>query len=457
MGRTAVVHPKGPVEDVFEMYAPSLIRSLYHFNRCMVCLGSRESPFGKSARAIFGCYYRSTVSLVCIMSFVLTSYFGSLSLGERVGMSGWVSSIFLSVAMILIVASARLFSLRGAEFESLLYELEHKAIYDLHHFNKVKLNVNHAHHGLVVATLNHVTTTSLSNLDLIHGGEEKEDSVLSDLEKGDEEQGSLPEYEVAAIFFSPLNFVLYVVFPSSMVGFLLLLVLSLTEKVAALRVMFMISAVTWLFIAIGEFNYGAFMFFRWINVAVHSIECWGYSTVDLIDKSTYSGPFQESKILNFRARLDALHDLHSVPVSFLNQKLSLPLSLLLLGMVSTFCCSIATLYEPGYKNIHTGSVIMVLYSLVIIVACLFVSGQITEVYTLARETIKRPRVIAALKPLVGTVEEVDMLIKYYFLDTDMGFKLLGKQHSHYGSMGVLITLFVGLMFSFGPSIALAMT
>lgn len=280
---------------------------------------------------------------------------------------------------------------------------------------------------------------------------------MSNPEKDEEEQGALPEYEAAALFYSPLNFLLYGVFPSPIIAFVIFLVISLTEINAAIKVTTLTSAITWLCITIGECMYGFFILFRWINIATHSIECWSYSIVDLIDKSTYSGPFQESRILNFRARLDALHDLHSVPISFLNQKLSLPLSLLLLGMVSTFCSTIAALYEPGYKDIHIGAVITLLYSLVIIVACLFVSGQITEVYTLARETIKRPRVIAALKPLVGTVEEVDMLIKYYFLDTDMGFKLLGNQHSHYGSMGVLITIFVGLMFSFGPSIALAMT
>ena len=62
----------------------------------------------------------------------------------------------------------------------------------------------------------------------------------------------------------------------------------------------------------------------------------------------------------------------------------------------------------------------------------------------------------ALKSLLGDCELADMFMKFYFFEESPGLKLLGSTFSHYSSLGVMMTIFVGLTFSFGPSIAEAM-
>lgn len=465
MKNAARVHPSN-IDDNFAVYASPFVRHSFAVGRVLAGWSSREDPTGgDSVMGMTGRLYRSSLVTIIIVSaiLILVVWSDDAELFDNEAIR--VTSILFLISMVLVTTAFRLSSCRGAMYESLLYELEHKAINDLKHFRKTKERMNHAHHGLILSTKDYVMTTSLSNLDMIHGYGDKDDAVgtVDSMEKGGDEdvfevRRGLGEESSMRDFYAPLQLPSYICWSGCLVAIVILISLGTDLRYTPeVRFGFLIVGICFIFFGFGEIMYGFISLVRWINVATHSIECWGYSVVELVDRSSCDGAVSEAQMLNFRAKLDALHDMHAVPLAFLNQKMSTAASTAILGCLVTAMNNIANLYVPGYSSgYYSSQIIMTVYMLSLAAGLVFYCGQITEAFGLARETIKRPRVIAALKPLLGSDEQVEILLKHYFLDERMGFKLLGTIFSHYTSLGVLMTLFVGILFSFGPSIAEAM-
>ena len=321
---TARVHPGGNIGDHFASFASPFVRNSFSYCRIAAGWSILEDPTGRgSLLGLIGRWYRFMLPIITFGCAVLIT---SVYVADRGGAYRAANLIWL-VSMLFCVVSVRLASFRGAMYEALLYELEHKAINDLQHFRKVKQKTNHAHHGLVLSTKGYLTTTSLSNLDDM-------DSAADDLEKGGGEDvvgvvGAQDEESLMKEFFGPLNIPTYIGCTSALVGIMTRFTTASDPSLPSeVRALMLVLGVCFILFFFGEGVYGFILILRWINVAIHGIECWGYSVVELVDKSTSPGGVSESHMLGFRAKLDALHDMHAVPLAFLNQKMSTAISLL---------------------------------------------------------------------------------------------------------------------------------
>lgn len=202
-----------------------------------------------------------------------------------------------------------------------------------------------------------------------------------------------------------------------------------------------------------EFFYALFFLLAWIRICHQSIERWHDHVIEAIEglrdpaDNSIDNSARHSIILE--RKLDNLHDRVAVIINVLNQEFSVVVSFLLLGVLFT-AFSFASL--AVYSGI-LGMVFIVIFSILIFIFVLYVSGDITQRFIQARESFRRPSVLFALRSHFNdSWEEAVIFAKAYLFDDAMGFQLMGMPFSHTTALGFFITLSVGTLFTFGPTL-----
>lgn len=435
------------IYDCFDAHAPISLKAIIHYTVYFGC--GRYVPNSEWGRRLRYLWRIIVHGALCIASIIGTSSLSKYSTQSQ------LAYILIAIGWVLISAYSFIGVERSNELDSLLNELEFKCISDQRFFDTTKMKVNMVHGNLFLSSNADPAFTSLKTINRdIHNKSEdskNEDKTASKSanKSAEDEVISVEEYFYASVH-TPCVCCLLI----WLSVFLTMTIHNLTfgTPLAWAHLVFCI-------LMSGDTVYTIVSIFRWINVAQRSVHTWAYAIVEVIDKQEASilesGGVVSDDRRNFVQTLDLLHDLHNTPMACLNQRWTLILALIMMQLIIAAVGNVAFLYAPD-NPAKIGNIFILIFCLLILVMLIFLSGQVTESFIIAREILRRPRILGALKSLLGDCELADMFMRFYFFEESPGLKLLGSTFSHYSSLGVMMTIFVGLTFSFGPSIAEAM-
>ena len=432
--------------DCFEYHAPPLVKAVLHGSSFF---GWIEEPLTESGRWL-RCFWRGFVHVGVITAFVNLIVFAppSLSAEYRFGL------VVLLCCWALLSIYSYLGVKRGSEMDSLLNQLEYKCIADLGVYHATKQRVNKVHEGVFLSSKAGPAFTTLKTINqgLQDMDVTGESNGLQDMDVTGESNGAHDKLVVKEeLFYASLYGPCLTVVLCWLMTLSIIIIGAVETATGTLEGLLFAS-----FSMLISFDqiYTTLCVFRWINVTQHTIKAWTYAAVDIIDSTT---AMEEGRtgLRDFLYKLDLLHDMFNTPLTVCNQRWTLILSIMIIQLVVGIVGNIVLIYAPD----NTSTLATSLVILLLLFLCLFLifeSGQITESFIMAREIFRRPRIIGALKCLLGDSEQTDVMLRYYFLDESPGLKLMGTTFSHYTSLGVMMTVFIGLVFSFGPNIAEAM-
>lgn len=431
---------------------------------------------------IFWYFYRCAPPLGLVITTIIISIWDSdkRDVSESIG---WYASIPLYI-FIALGSFAGATRVRGRCYE-LLCELEDKMYHDSEIYMSTVKHMNTAYPGVIVGTMGTVATSSMKNLsvgklevDPEIGGQYgvgngkgdtrakflkqvsrkitltdfnyEEASAQIDVKKPRTPRmrpGSAMTADYSTSVGIP-SFIAIIISIVSLVNLMLNCVYAPDHRWLAVSLVRFLSAS---FVYFGDFKFFLITTFRWLHVTLFSIECWSYSVIALIENYAHYGPSDETITEAFLARLDALHDIYGIPIAVLNQKIATPVIVVTIGgfliIVQSIAFSYSNTKNSGLQNIVIGICVPVLSYLMI-----YSLGHVTEAFIQCRDSLRRPRVLAALHNLLGGPENAEMMIQHYLLSQEIGFKVGGAIFSHSFMNGLILTISIGILFAVGPAL-----
>lgn len=443
MSKKVFTHSVDEIYDCFDAHAPIFLKAIVHYTVYFGC--GRYVP-----NSAWGRKLRSLWRIIVHGALCITSIIGASSLSSNYSIQSRLAYILISIDWVLISAYSYIGVKRSNELYSLLNELECKCISEKGFFHATEMKVNIVHGNLFLSSNAGPVFPSLKTIKRdIHNKNDDSENEDKAASKTAEDEVISEEGFFYANVYTPCV---------CCIAIWLTVLLTMTIHNLTFGTPLAWAHLAFAILMCGDTVYAIVSIFRWINVAQHSIHTWAYAIVEVIDKeeaSVLEGGGVVSDRRNFVRILDLLHDLHNTPMACLNQRWTLILALILIQLIIAAVANVAFLYAPDNPT-PIGNIFTLILCLFILVMLIFLSGQVTESFIIAREILRRPRILGALKSLLGDCEVADMFLRFYFFEESPGLKLLGSTFSHYSSLGVMMTMFVGLTFSFGPSIAEAM-
>lgn len=214
-----------------------------------------------------------------------------------------------------------------------------------------------------------------------------------------------------------------------------------------------------LVIVFAEFCFALFHVMAWIRLCQMSITTWSYRVVETIE-SIGGVKLANSMLPNaaqlLEAKIDVLHDIVALPLTVMNQQFSLVVSYVTGFLATGSMLYTLLVFQVGeIRYIEKTWISAFAFNMVFfLILILYISGVITESLLVARENFRRPSVLLALRRCFGGQGEDAMAFaRAYFFHDSLSFKLLGVPFSHSTALGLAITLLLGIIFTFGPSVA----
>jgi hypothetical protein len=171
----------------------------------------------------------------------------------------------------------------------------------------------------------------------------------------------------------------------------------------------------------GDGLYTIFYGLAWLKLTRMNIRFWCYQVMAAVEEvGNMRLPSEEGSVVIER-KLDALHDMMALPLTFLNQQLSLPITYLLLALVlaeiAVALYIIGEFQRDNGDSVDTAAdAIFLVLLFLFIVYSLFVCGQVSEQFILARENFRRPKFVISLRRIFGQDSDTsDHLMQAYVL------------------------------------------